>query len=175
MHISISAVHAYKNMISISQFKTLNNKVLAINDWLRVLTCYQKLKSHCNLHQAMDITQLENHKLELECIEAFKQGDHDEALRLFSCLQQPAAVQTSHVFYPLMSNLTCTNVSLLHLAALYGWMYIVVSLVWEYNCSSQCCDDSGQTPLHYAAHGGSLPVVQYLITEQHCDPLQCNN
>ena len=124
-----------------------------------------EIKSHFNLHQAMDTTQLENHKVKLECIEAFKQGDHDEALRLFSCLQQPAAVQTSHVLLQL--DLACTNVSLLHLAALHGWMYIVVSLVWEYDCSSQCCDSRGQTPLHYAAVGGSLPVVQYLITEQH--------
>ena len=87
-----------------------------------------EIKFSLNLHQAMDTTQLENHKLELDCIEAFKQGDHDEASRLFSCLQQPAAV-TTHVSHLLQSDLTCTNVSLLHLAALHGWMDIVASLL----------------------------------------------
>ena len=94
------------------------------------------------------------------CKQAFKQGDHDEALWLLPSLQQPAAVQTDHQW----PGIKCTNVSLLHLAALHGWMDIVASLVCEYNCSSQCCDSSGHTPLHYAAVGGSLPVIQYLIT-----------
>ena len=106
------------------------------------------------------------------CKLSFKQGVHDEALRLLPSLQQPAAVQTDHYIVPTYE---CTNVTLLHLAALHGWMDIVASLVCEYNCSSQCCDSRGHTPLHYAAVGGSLSVVQYLITEQNCDPMQCSN
>ena len=118
----------------------------------------------------MNTTQLEQHRL--MCVEAFKQGDYDEALQLLPSLQQPATIRTNHLLVPAYE---CTDVSLLHLAALHGWMDIVASLVCEYNCSSQCCDSRGHTPLHYAAVGGSLPVVQYLITEQHCDPLQCSN
>ena len=115
---------------------------------------------------------MENIPIGEACKLAFKQGEHDEALRLLPSLQQPAAVRTDHCLVN-EHGLVLTNVLLLHLAALHGWMDIVASLVCEYNCSSQCCDSRGHTPLHYAAVGGSLPVVQYLITEQHCDPLQC--
>ena len=125
-----------------------------------------------HFYKAMEVNQQNNSVILHTCVKAFKQGDHGEALRLLPSLQQPAAVLTD-AFHK--NKFTFTNVSLLHLAALHGWMDIVASLVCKYNCSSQCCDSGGQTPLHYAAHGGSLPVVQYLITEQHCDPLQCNN
>ena len=117
---------------------------------------------------------MENIPLGEACELAFKQGEHDEALWLLHSLQQPASVRTNCYLID-VPGLDCTNVSLLHLAALHGWRDIVASLVCEYNCSSQCCDSGGHTPLHYAAVGGSLPVVQYLITEQHCDPMQCNN
>ena len=112
--------------------------------------------------------------MSFEASVTLKQGDHDEASRLLPSVQQPAAVRIDHHSVD-MHGLEFTNVSLLHLAALHGWMDIVASLVCEYNCSSQCCDSRGQTLLHSAAVGGSLPVVQYLITEQHCDPLQFNN
>ena len=106
---------------------------------------------------------------ELTCVEAFKQGDHDEGLQLLPSLQQPAAVRTSYNIVPHIPDYFSTEVSLLHLAALNGWMDIVAILVDKYGCSSQCCDSQGQTPLHYAAYGGSLLVVKYLITERHCN------
>ena len=53
-------------------------------------------------------------------------------------------------------------------------MDIVAILVEQYECSRHCCDSKGQTPLHYAAYGGSFLVVKYLITEQHCDPMHIN-
>ena len=107
---------------------------------------------------------------ELVCLEAFKQGSHDVALQLLPSLQQPAAVRTSYNIVPHIPDSISTNVSLLHLAALNGWMDMVTILIDKYGCSSQCCDSQKQTPLHYTAYGGSLLVVKYLITEQHCDP-----
>ena len=98
------------------------------------------------------------------CKLSFKQGRHDEASQLLLRLQQPAALRTNYNLVDI-PGLEYRNVSLLHLAALHGWMDIVASLVCEYNCSVQCCDTRGHTSLHYAAYGGSLPVVQYLITE----------
>ena len=117
----------------------------------------------------MEATDLEEPKF--TCVEAFKQRDHDKALQLLPNLQQPAAVRTSYnVTPPFKPDSISGNVSLLHLAALNGWMDIVALLINKYGCSSQCCDSQGQTPLHYAAYGGSLIVVKYLATEQHCDP-----
>ena len=117
----------------------------------------------------MEATDLE--EPELTCVETFKQGDHNKALQLLPSLQQPAAVRTSYNIVPHIPDWLSTDVSLLHLAALNGWMGIVAILVDKYGCSSQCCDSQGRTPLHYAAYGGSLLVVKYLITEQRCDPL----
>ena len=118
----------------------------------------------------MEATDLEEPKF--TCVEAFKQRDHDKALQLLPNLQQPAAVRTSYnVTPPFKSDSMSTDASLLHLAALNGWMDIVAILIDKYGCSSQCCDSEGQTPLHYAAYGGSLVVAKYLITEQNCDPL----
>ena len=92
---------------------------------------------------------MEKSLLDEACKLSFKQGRHDEASQLLR-LRQPAALRTycNLVDIP---GLECTNVSLLHLAALHGWMDIVASLLCEYNCSSQCCDSMGHTPLHYAA------------------------
>ena len=118
----------------------------------------------------MEATDLEEPKF--TCVQAFKQRDHDKALQLLPNLQQPAAVRTSYnVIPPFKPNSISTDASLLHLAALNGWMDIVAILIDKYGCSSQCCDSQGQTPLHYAAYGGSLIVVKYLVTEQHCGPL----
>ena len=60
------------------------------------------------------------------------------------------------------------TVSLLHLAAYRGWLDIVMNL--KLKVLYECKDSVGQTPLHYAAVGGSLPVVQYLITVGRCNP-----
>ena len=109
--------------------------------------------------------------IESTCISSFVLGDHDRAAQLLPSLQQPAAVRTSYTFTFTESEFKlCTNVSLLHLAALHGWMDIVANLVSMSDCDIQCCDNWEVTPLHYAAYGGSLSVVKYLITEQHSDP-----
>ena len=108
---------------------------------------------------------------ESECIRSFKLADHDKATQLLPSLHQPAAVRTSYTFT--LSDASTKihgNVSLLHLAALHGWMDVVTNLVNMYKCNCDYCDDRKQTPLHYAAYSGSLPVAKYLITQQRCDP-----
>ena len=101
------------------------------------------------------------------CVLAFKQGKHDEAVKLMYQLEHPEDVATVlRVKHKL--HMRSTAVSLVHLAAYHGWLDVVqyrrLTLLFDGK------DSVGRTPLHYAAVGGSLPVVQYLITEQHCDP-----
>ena len=115
------------------------------------------------------------HIIESTCVSSFVLGDHDTAARLLPSLQQPtAAVRTSYTFTDSKFGFTkqCTNVSLLHLAALHGWMDIVGNLVSMSDCDIQCRDGKEYTPLHYAAYGGSLPVVKYFITEATLRPKQ---
>ena len=65
-------------------------------------------------------------------------------------------------------------VSLLHLAAYWGWRNVVTALVSVYNCAANCKDELGHIPLHYAAGNGHLEVVKYFIVELHCDPMDKN-
>ena len=120
------------------------------------------------------------------CALAFKRGSYKEAVRLICHLEHPEHVAI--VFrLPHCSGLSLTmdnirkmrstnimprsvpaTVSLLHLAAYHGWLDIVMNL--KLKVLYECKDSIGQTPLHYAAVGGSLPVIQYLITVGHCNP-----
>ena len=104
------------------------------------------------------------------CALAFKQGKHDEAVGLMLKLDHPEDVAT--VLGPVrvegQTLMRSATVSLVHLAAYHGWLDVVKYQRLTLLCDAK--DSVGQTPLHYAAVGGSLPVVQYLITEQHCDP-----
>ena len=103
---------------------------------------------------------------------AYEQGDYDKSLRLLPALLNPTDMKTSYDLVPHIPDLAnADNVSLLHLAARHGWLDIVTTLVDKYGCDSKCYDSKGQTPLHYAAYGGSQSVVEYLILEQHCDPM----
>ena len=59
--------------------------------------------------------------------------------------------------------------SLLHLAAVHGWMDVVIAKV---QLRRQLYRNYwGCTPLHYASSAGHLEVVKYFIKEQHCDPM----
>ena len=64
---------------------------------------------------------------------------------------------------------------MLHMAAHYGWMDIIIDLITKYKCDTNCKDSHGRTPLHYAVINNHLEVVRYFINEQHCDPMTRDN
>ena len=111
-------------------------------------------------------------QLQIDCVEAFKQGKKQDAERLLPQIEQPADIRMTAICTPV---LYATLVSLLHLAALHGWIDIVIDLITKYKCDTNCKNSHGHTPLHYAAIGGSLEVVRYFINEQHCDPMTKEN
>ena len=94
------------------------------------------------------------------------------AEQLLPSIPQPATITTtfkSRLYYKELS-----LVSLLHLAAYWGWRNVVTSLVSVYNCAANCKDEKGHIPLHYAVSNGHLEVVKYFIVELHCDPMDKN-
>ena len=102
----------------------------------------------------------------------FKNGNKLMAEQLLPSIPQPATITTtfkSRLYYTELS-----LVSLLHLAAYWGWRNVVTALVSVYNCAANCKDEKGHIPLHYAASNGHLEVVKYFIVELHCDPMDKN-
>ena len=107
-------------------------------------------------------------------MEAFRQGNQQDAERLLPQIQQPTDIRTTTTH---VSNVWwyARDVSLLHLAARNGWMDIIIDLITKYRCDTECKDDCGRTPLHYATSNNHLEVVRYFINEQHCDPMTRDN
>ena len=104
---------------------------------------------------------------------AFKSGNKLVAEQLLPRIPQPAAITTTFKFssrYRLLA-----SVSLLHLAAYWGWRNAVTALVSVYKCAANCKDEKGNIPLHYAAYNGHLEVVKYFVVELLCDPMDRNN
>ena len=69
----------------------------------------------------------------------------------------------------------CSMVTVLHLAAYWGWGNVVTALVSVYYCAANSKDSEGQIPLHYAAHNGHLEVVKYFTAQLQCDPMEKDN
>ena len=63
-------------------------------------------------------------------------------------------------------------VTLLHLAAYWGWGNVVTALVSVYYCAANSKDSKGQIPLHYAAYNGHLEVVKYFTAQLQCYPME---
>ena len=105
---------------------------------------------------------------------AFKSGDKLVAEQLLPSIPQPATITTTFKMSGLYSR-EISLVSLLHLAAYWGWRNIVNALVSVYKCAANCKDEEGHIPMHYAAGNGHLEVVRYFIVELHCDPMDKNN
>ena len=114
--------------------------------------------------------------LEQDCVAAFKGGNKRDAEHLLTLLTRPAmAVDIT------FQSLLCVDgerevacVSLLHLAAYWGWKDIASRLVAVHRCSATGEDDEGHVSLHYAAYNGRLEVVRYFIVELDCDPMVRN-
>ena len=110
-----------------------------------------------------------------ECIEAFRRGDKRDAERLLQ-IRQPHKFRVYYLkrFETAMTvngiDFHVNGCCLLHLAALHGWMDVVIVLITKYKCDANCKDYDGRVPLHFASIGGHLEVVKYLINEQHCHP-----
>ena len=113
------------------------------------------------------------------CVEAFKYGDKQDAERLLPQLIKPANIRTAHgtagAHMPRYNRCYTEQMSLLHLAAHYGWMDIAIDLITKYKCDTNCKDSDGCTPLHHAVINNHLEVVRYFINEQHCDPMTRDN
>ena len=109
--------------------------------------------------------------LEQQCVTAFKQGNHDQAVQLLPQLQQPGDVTTEFEFNgkSLPPN---KDVTLLHLAAYHGWLDIIKT-IQQHISMYDVRDSEGLTPLHYAAAASSencLEMINYLISALGCDP-----
>ena len=95
------------------------------------------------------------------------------AEKLLPCIPQPAAITTTFKFTSYHGMVAL--VSLLHLAAYWGWRNVVTALVSVYKCAANCKDEKGHIPLHYAAYNGHLEVVKYFVDDLLCDPMDRNN
>ena len=110
-----------------------------------------------------------------DCVSAFKNGSKPvEAKQLLSCIPEQTVVDVTTTF-EFSSYGMIALVSLVHLAAYWGWENVATVLVSVYKCATNCKDKEGHIPLHYAAYNGHLEVVKYFIVETHCDPMNRNN
>ena len=98
---------------------------------------------------------------------AFIDGDKSVAEKLLPRISRSTSVTTTFQFGLYDAVLL---VSLVHLAAFWGWEDVVVVLVSVYNCATTCKDSYGHVPLHYAAYNGHLEVVKWLTAQQPCNP-----
>ena len=108
------------------------------------------------------------------CVIAFESGNKLVAEQLLPSIPEPATITTTFKMSDLYLG-AISLVSLLHLAAYWGWRNIVNALVSVYKCAANCKDAEGHIPLHYAARNGHLEVVKYFIVELHCDPMDKNS
>ncbi len=98
-----------------------------------------------------------------QCWKYFREGDNkEEAERILEQVKEPQSMRDEDKY---------NNRTLLHWAALWGWLCIVIKLVQQYLCDPMCTNKYGGTPLHSACYNANLDVVQYLITECKCDPM----
>ena len=119
-----------------------------------------RLKTREAMHFIEDIVKELNEAIKTECAEAFSRGDHDKAVKLLPCVQEPQK--------------SCSSELLLHLAAARGWADVVKELVTKYDFDPACLDSIRSMPLHEAARGGHIDVVR-LLTETFRSPPDSEN
>ena len=98
--------------------------------------------------------------LDQKCKDAFRSGDHAEAICLLPLVKKPHQIRDWY-----------SNDTLLHLSSRYGWLDVTKDLITNYHFDPQEITFYGETCLHYAAEGNHVDVVRYLITECNCDPM----
>ena len=91
----------------------------------------------------------EGRRQEEDYVIAFKSGNKLVAVQLLPRIPQPAAITTTFKF----SYGVLALVSLLHLAAYWGWRNVVTALVSVYKCAANCKDEKGHIPLHSPGSG----------------------
>ena len=114
-------------------------------------------------------------KLHEECLLAFKECIHSEAVRLLSLVEEPRNVYT----YGLNTNIQIPwrmryssdcCVGLLHLAIYNGWLDVMETLIDKYHIEPQKGGYDIYT-LHVAVTEKHFDIVKYLITKCNCDPM----
>uniref|UniRef100_A0A1X7USA7 Uncharacterized protein n=1 Tax=Amphimedon queenslandica TaxID=400682 RepID=A0A1X7USA7_AMPQE len=98
--------------------------------------------------------------LEDKCWVAFREGDHEEAVRLLPLVKEPNKIKRNW-----------DHSSLHHLSSGNGWLDVTKDLITKYHCDPQERDSEGQACLHWAAEGNHVDVMRCLIDECHCDPM----
>ena len=104
-----------------------------------------------------------------ECVNAFKSGNKHMAEQLLPHTR-PAVVRTTFELGVGRRVAMVSMVSLLHLAAYWGWTDISAVLVTVYGCAANWRDDRGHVPLHYAASNGQLDMMKYLLVDSTLRP-----
>ena len=94
--------------------------------------------------------------MEEECLDAFRYGKKEEALKLLPKLSNPETVIDSY----------WDSSTLMHHAARHGWGDVCKLLVEKYNCEPTAVNYRHWSPLHFACWGGKENLVKYLITLQ---------
>ena len=105
------------------------------------------------------------HKMSLEdkCWSAFKDKDHEGAVRLLPLVKEPNKIKRRYIQWD--------NTTLLHLSSNHGWLDVTKDLITEYHCDPHERDGEGRTFLHCAAKFNRVDVLKYLINECRCDPM----
>ena len=118
-------------------------------------------------------------RLEEDCVSAFVSGNKRVVEQLLPHTRPPAAaaaaltvvrttfklrarVDIRRFSYRSRMAVMVGLVSLLHIAAYYGWTDMATVLVSVHSCSANWKDGDGHVPLHYAAFNSHLEVVRYL-------------
>ena len=106
-----------------------------------------------------------------DCVRAFTSGNKLMAEQLLPRIPLPTVCTITTTFELPECVRVCSMVTLLHLAAYWGWGNVVTELVSVYYCAANSKDSEGQIPLHYAAYNGHLEVVKYFTAQLQCDLL----
>ena len=124
---------------------------------------------------AEELVLRQERKLKKDCVRAFTSGNKLMAEQLLPRIPLPAVRAVTTTFKLDADFVVCSMVTVLHLAAYWGWGNVVTALVSVYYCAANSKDSRGQIPLHYAAHNGHLEVVKYFTAQLQCDPMEKDN